>query len=60
MIRRDFMKLISIAAAGIAFLQTSITKPAVAGATHHPKRQWLSGSARSGCAHLPNVDLLPQ
>lgn len=60
MIRRDFMKLLSIATAGFAFLQISFTKPAVAGATHHPKRRWLSGSARSGCAHMPNVDFLAQ
>jgi Ni,Fe-hydrogenase I small subunit len=60
MIRRDFMKLLSIATAGIALLQTPFTKPAVANITHKSKRQWLSGSARSGCAHLPNADLLPQ
>jgi len=60
MIRRDFMKLLSIATAGVAFMQTPSVKPAVAGGKYQPKRQWLSGSARSGCAHLPNALTLPQ
>ena len=60
MIRRDFMKLLSIATAGLAMFRLSRPTPAVAGSPQTHKRQWLSGSSRSGCAHLPGHDLLTQ
>lgn len=60
MIRRDFMKLISIATAGLALFRFARPEPAVAQLPPKQRRQWLSGSSRSGCAHLPGADLLPQ
>ena len=60
MIRRDFMKLLTIAAAGLTIFQFSRPTPSVAGSQHKHQRQWLSGSPRSGCAHRPGHDLLAQ
>jgi hypothetical protein len=59
-IRRDFMKMVSIATAGLAFFRFVRPEPAVAKLNSKPRRQWLSGSTRSGCAHLPGADLIPQ
>ena len=65
MIRRDFVKMLSIATAGAALIRFSRPVPVygvtvLAKTTLKPQRLWLSGSVRSGCAHMPGIDVLPQ
>ena len=60
MIRRDFVKMLSIATAGAALIRFSRPAPVLAKTTPKPQRLWLSGSVRSGCAHMPGIDALPQ
>lgn len=60
MIRRDFMKLLSIATAGLAVFRSSVSTPVSAAPVTKSQRRWLSGSARSGCARIPGYDPLPQ
>ena len=58
MIRREFMKLLSIATAGLALFR--VAGPSQTRAAKPPalsQRAWLTGSARSGCAHLPGYNL---
>lgn len=60
MIRRDFMKLISIAAMGLAAFGFPRPNSVVAQPAPKQRRQWLSGSTRSGCAQIPAPDTLIQ
>jgi len=57
MIRRDFMKLLSIASASLAVPKLLRPKAVLAQAHDQPRRQWLSGSTRTGCAHYPINDI---
>ncbi len=56
MIRREFMKLVSIATAGMAVFRLGQTSRAIDLTPTSSRRQWLHGSARSGCAHFPDAD----
>ncbi len=59
MIRRDFIKMLSIVPAGFAFFRGSNPSTSVAAQPKTSQRQWLSGSSRTGCARRPAAELLP-
>lgn len=58
MIRRDFMRLVSIVTAGLAFFRLLPVSTHAALPIASIKRPWLSGSARTGCARLHDPEPL--
>lgn len=58
MIRREFLRLTALVAAGFAILRGP--SPAAAHDRAHRSapvgRRWLAGSSRTGCAHWPGAE----
>lgn len=61
MIRREFLRLTALVAAGLAILRgpSLAASPDRAHRFVPAGRHWLAGSPRTGCAHWPGADLTP-